>query len=60
MITWNSKEPNQEPCSSVGTLQACQKAEQLTHRSLEIVFGQSDQPDWRTGTVTSAGPRPPA
>ncbi|WP_030694365.1 hypothetical protein [Streptomyces globisporus] len=40
---------------------ACrQKAEELMHRRLEVLWCESDQPDWWTGTITSAGPRPPA
>ncbi|MFF2998184.1 hypothetical protein ACFVTC_27080 [Streptomyces sp. NPDC057950] len=39
---------------------ACrQKAEEFTHRRLEVLWCESDQPDWWTGTVTSTGPRPP-
>ncbi|MFJ4012896.1 hypothetical protein [Streptomyces sp. NPDC090026] len=40
---------------------ACrQKAEELTHRRLEVSWREADQPDWWTGAVASAGPRPPA
>ncbi|MFJ3842226.1 hypothetical protein ACWGHM_37020 [Streptomyces sp. NPDC054904] len=40
---------------------ACrQKAEELTHRRLELLWHESDQPDGWTGTITSAGPRPRA
>jgi hypothetical protein len=48
--------------SAPGIAQAAchQKAEELTRRRLEILWRESDQPDGWTGTVTSAGPRPPA
>jgi hypothetical protein len=36
------------------------KAEELTHRRLEVLWRESDQPDGWTGTVTSADPPPPA
>ena len=36
------------------------KTEELTHRQLEIRWHESDRPDSWTGTVASAGPRPPA
>ncbi|WP_432089548.1 hypothetical protein [Streptomyces sp. bgisy095] len=40
---------------------ACrQKAEELTHRHLEVLWRESGQPDGWTGTITSAGPLPPA
>ncbi|QMU70630.1 hypothetical protein [Streptacidiphilus sp. P02-A3a] len=54
----NDPAPTCEP----GTAQtACRhKAEELTHRLLEVHWRESDQPDWWAGTVTSAGPRPPA
>ncbi|MER6441059.1 hypothetical protein ABT275_32430 [Streptomyces sp. NPDC001185] len=40
---------------------ACRlKAEELTHRRLEVVWRESDQPDWWTGSVTGGGPRSPA
>ena len=50
------------PTSEPGTAQtACRhKAEELTHGLLEVHWRESDQPGWRTGTVTSVGPRPPA
>ncbi|MEV6198327.1 hypothetical protein AB0M19_38785 [Streptomyces sp. NPDC051920] len=50
------------PSSEPGAAQAAchQMAEELTHRRLEVLWSESDQPDWWTGTVTSAGPLPPA
>jgi hypothetical protein len=50
------------PTSEPDTAQTAfrQKAEEFTHRLLEVHWRESDQPDWWTGTVTSAGPRPPA
>ncbi|MCF3133816.1 hypothetical protein [Streptomyces olivochromogenes] len=51
-----------DPASSSepGTAQAAllRTAEELTHRQLGVLWRESDQPDWWTGTVTSAGPRP--
>ncbi|WP_328557779.1 hypothetical protein [Streptomyces sp. NBC_00358] len=48
--------------SGPGTAQAAchQKAEEFTHRRLEVLWRESDQRDGWAGTVTSAGPRPPA
>ncbi|MFF8595791.1 hypothetical protein ACF061_30960 [Streptomyces sp. NPDC015220] len=48
--------------SEPGTAQAAchQKAEELTHRRLEVLWRETAQPDEWTGTVASARPRPPA
>ncbi|MEU3794607.1 hypothetical protein [Streptomyces fructofermentans] len=50
------------PASGPGTAQAAchQKAEEVTHRRLEVLWSASDEPEWWTATVTSAGPLPPA
>ncbi|MFF5715849.1 hypothetical protein [Streptomyces buecherae] len=50
------------PASEPGIAQAAchRKAEELTRRHLAVSWRASDQPDTWTGTVTSAGPRPPA
>ncbi|WP_405989015.1 hypothetical protein [Streptomyces sp. NBC_00986] len=50
------------PSSEPGNAQAAchKKAEEFTHRRLEVLWRESDQPDGWTGTVTSADPRPPA
>jgi hypothetical protein len=37
-----------------------QKAEELTHRRLDVLRHAPGQPNWWTGTVTVAGPLPPA
>ncbi|MET8451950.1 hypothetical protein [Streptomyces sp. NPDC005209] len=34
--------------------------EELTRRQLGVLWRESDRPDWWTGTVTGAGPRPTA
>jgi hypothetical protein len=36
-----------------------QKAEELTHRQLEVLWSESDQPDCWAGIVARVGPRPP-
>ncbi|MEU0213406.1 hypothetical protein [Streptomyces canus] len=35
-------------------------AEELIHRRLDVFWHAPGQPDWWTGTVTVAGPLPPA
>lgn len=39
---------------------ALRKAEEITRRRLGVEWRETDRPDCWTGTVTSAGPRPPA
>lgn len=36
------------------------KAEEFTRRQLEVLWRESDQPDWWIGSVASAGPCPDA
>lgn len=50
--------PSSEPDIAQAAL--VQKAEELTHRRLDVLWHAPDQPDWWTGTVTVAGPLPPA
>ncbi|MFD8733593.1 hypothetical protein ACFV06_01605 [Streptomyces sp. NPDC059618] len=50
--------PSSEPDIAQAAL--LHKTEELTHRQIEVLWSTSDHPDWWTGTVTTAGPRPPA
>ncbi|MFF3127428.1 hypothetical protein ACFVRD_35205 [Streptomyces sp. NPDC057908] len=50
--------PSSEPDITQAAL--VEKAEELTHRRLDILWHAPNQPDWWTGTVTVAGPLPPA
>ncbi|MFE7529512.1 hypothetical protein ACFU7Y_27880 [Kitasatospora sp. NPDC057542] len=34
------------------------KAEEITHRELEVSWQSTDQPDWWTGIITKVGPLP--
>lgn len=56
------REPAPGPTSEPGIAQAAchRKAEELTRRRLEVSWRASDLPGAWTGTVTSAGPPPPA
>ncbi|MER7511769.1 hypothetical protein ABTX82_25930 [Streptomyces lavendulae] len=48
------------PTSGPGTAQSAlhRRAEELTHRELEVCWQPADQPDCWTGAVTKAGPLP--
>ncbi|WP_371678739.1 hypothetical protein [Streptomyces sp. NBC_01276] len=51
-----------EPTCGPGTAQSAlhRRAEELTHRELEVSWRPADLPDYWTGAVTKAGPLPDA
>ncbi|MEV8529462.1 hypothetical protein AB0451_35955 [Streptomyces sp. NPDC052000] len=46
--------PSCEPETAQAALH--RRAEELTHRELEVSWQPTDQPDWWTGVVTKTGP----
>ena len=51
-------EPSCEPETAQAALH--RRAEELTHRKLDVSWQPADQPDWWTAVVTQVGPLPEA